>query len=66
MTVWLSTTVRNIKTVSNPENVETILRFFEFMKQNGTSERYQNNNLKAIIAYSKFHGASISLDQVKK
>jgi hypothetical protein len=66
MTLWLSTTVRNIKTVSNPENVETILRFFEFMKQNGTSERYQNNNLKAIIAYSKFHGASISLDQVKK
>ena len=24
------------------------------MKRAGTSERYQNNNLKAIIAYSKF------------
>ena len=65
MTLWLSTTVRNIKTVSNPENVETILRFFEFMKQNGTSERYQNNNLKAITAYTKFLEPSISLDQVK-
>ncbi|MGH9973415.1 MAG: hypothetical protein ACRD93_05915 [Nitrososphaeraceae archaeon] len=53
MTVRLSTTVRNIeKVVSNEENVKIILRFFEFMKKIGTSERYQNNNLKAIIAYS--------------
>ena len=66
MTVRLSTTVRNIeKTVSNQENVEIILRFFEFMRKIGTSERYQNNNLKAIIAYTKFLEPSISLDQVK-
>ena len=30
------------------------------MKRAGTSEKYQNNNLKAIIAYSKFLGPSIS------
>lgn len=66
MTVRLSTTIRNIeKRVSNPENVKIILRFFEFMKQIGTSERYQNNNLKAIIAYTKFLEPSISLGQVK-
>jgi integrase/recombinase XerD len=65
MTVRLSTTVRNIKTVSNPENVETILRFFEFMKQNGTSQRYQNNNLKAITTYSRFLGTSESLYKIK-
>ena len=66
MTVRLSTTVSNIeKAISNEEDVQTILRFFEFMKKIGTSERYQNNNLKAIIAYSKFLGPSISLDQVK-
>ena len=66
MTVRLSTTVRNIeKTISNPYNVEIILRFFEFMKQIGTSERYQNNNLKAIIAYTKFLEPSTTFDQVK-
>jgi integrase/recombinase XerD len=66
MTVRLSTTVRNIeKSISSPENVEIILRFFDFMKKIGTSERYQNNNLKAIIAYTKSLGPSISLDQVK-
>jgi integrase/recombinase XerD len=65
MTVRLSTTVRNIeKMIYNQENVETILRFFEFMKKIVTSERYQNNNLKAIIAYSKFLGPSVSLNEV--
>lgn len=67
MTVRLSTTVRNAgEVVSNQENTKIILRFFEFMKKNGTSESYQNNNLKAIIAYSKFLGPSITLEQIKK
>jgi integrase len=66
MTVKLSTTLRNIeKNVSNSENEKIILRFFEFMKQIGTSERYQNNNLKAIISYCKFLGPSITLDQIR-
>lgn len=66
MTVRLSTTVNNLqKVVSNKENVEIIMRFFEFMKKIGTSERYQNNNHKAIIAYSKFLGPSIILQQIK-
>ena len=66
MTVKLSTTLNNLeKTISNAENREVIMRFFEFMKRIGTSERYQNNNLKAIITYTNFLGPSISLNQVK-
>ena len=66
MTVRLSTTVGNIdKIVSNEENVQAILRFFEFMKKIGTSERYQNNNLKAITIYCKFLGPSITLHEIK-
>jgi len=66
MTVRLFTTIRNIeKVVSNEENVKIILQFFEFMKKIGTSERYQNNNLKAIIAYCKFLGPSNTSDQIK-
>ena len=66
MTAKLSTTVSQIHTaVANEESRQLILQFFEFVKKIGTSERYQNNNLKAIIAYSRFIGSSISLDQVK-
>jgi len=34
------------------------------MKRIGTSERYQNNNLKALIVYSKFLGPSISFYEI--
>jgi integrase/recombinase XerD len=66
MTVRLSTTLNNLESsISNEEDMKTIQRFFDFMKRIGTSERYQNNNLKAIINYSKFLGSSITLHQVK-
>jgi hypothetical protein len=52
MTVKLSTTINNIeKDVINSENKQLLIKFFDFMKRAGTSEKYQNNNLKAIIAY---------------
>ena len=35
------------------------------MKRIGSSDRYQNNNLEAIMAYSKFLGPSISFYQIK-
>jgi integrase/recombinase XerD len=35
------------------------------MKRIGTSERYQNNNLKAIIVYSKFLGPSFSFYEIE-
>ena len=65
MTVRLCTTLDNLeRSISNEEDMKTIQRFFHFMKRIGTSERYQNNNLKAIVNYSKFLGPSITLNQV--
>ena len=50
MPTTLSTTVKHIyDKVPNPENSQLIADFHQFMKDNGTSERHQNNNLKAII-----------------
>ena len=66
MTLKLSTTVSNIeRDVHNSENRKLLLEFYDFMKRIGTSERYQNNNLKALIAYSKFLDPSISFYQIK-
>ncbi|MGD1837445.1 MAG: hypothetical protein ACPKPY_05240 [Nitrososphaeraceae archaeon] len=66
MPVKLSTTLENVhRNVPNKENVKIILQFYEFMKRNGTSERYQNNNLKAIVIYSKFIGPKTSLDKIE-
>jgi len=66
MTVKLSRTVSNIENVLNLQNKKLILKFYEFMKKIGTSERYQNNNLKVIIAFSKFLDQSVSFYQIRE
>ena len=66
MTVKLSTTINNIeRDVVNSENKQLLIKFFDFMKRIGTSEKYQNNNLKALIAYSKSLGPTISFYEIK-
>ena len=57
MPAKLTTTLKNIDHLPNTVNIAIIKEFYQYMKDNGTSERHQNNNLKAIIAFSK------SLDQ---
>jgi hypothetical protein len=36
------------------------------MKNNGASERHQNNNLKVMIAYAKFLGTDVSFYNIQK
>jgi hypothetical protein len=56
MPTKISTTVSNISKITNKQNADLIVDFYQFMKENGSSERHQNNNLKTIIAYSNFIG----------
>ena len=61
----LSTTLRHIHDkVPNVENSKLIADFQSYMKNNATSERHQNNNLKAIIAFSGFLGPDTTYYQV--
>lgn len=53
MPVRFSTTVNNIQTIPNENNRKLVTEFYEFMKSSGTSDKYQNNNLKTIIAFGK-------------
>ena len=62
MPVKLSTTVSNIQTIPNENNRILVNEFYEFMKSSGTSDKYQNNNLKTIIAFGRFLEPSVSLD----
>jgi hypothetical protein len=61
----LSTTVNKVKSLSNQKNAELVLRFYEFVKYTGVSERRQNNDLNAIVSYSTFLG-SMSLKDISK
>ena len=52
MPVKLSTTVNKISSISNSTNAVLIKAFYEFMKNNGASEKHINNNLKAILNFA--------------
>lgn len=62
MPVKLSTTVNNIQAIHNENNQILVKEFYEFMKSSSTSDKYQNNNLKTIIAFGRFLKPSVSLD----
>ena len=57
--IELSTTIGKIQNISNSKNIEIINEFLEYMRNNGSSEHHQNNNLKVVIAYGSFIGKDI-------
>lgn len=64
MPTKLPTTIKKIQLVPNSYNAKAILEFHKFMKSNGSSERHQNNNLKAIIAYANYLGSDVTLTSI--
>ena len=66
MAMKLSTTLSHITTVPNSSNSKIITEFYQYMKSIGTSENYQNQNLKAIIVYAKFLGPDITFYDIQK
>jgi integrase/recombinase XerD len=61
----LSTTVKHIyDRVPNSMNSKLIEDFHSYMKGNATSERHQNNNLKAVIAFAEFIGYKTTFYQI--
>jgi len=65
MPTTLSTTVKHIfDRVPNSVNSKLIEDFHSYMKENATSERHQNNNLKAIIAFAQFLGPDMTFPHV--
>ena len=53
MPLKLSTTIGKIQNIGNRKNLEIINEILEYMKNNGSSDHHQNNNLKVVIAFSK-------------
>jgi hypothetical protein len=62
----LTTTVKNIHSISNSINARLISEFHQYMITNGSSERHQNNSLKAIVCFARFLGPSISFLEISK
>jgi integrase/recombinase XerD len=61
----LTTTINKIALLHNSTNSALINDFHQYMKSNGASERHQNNNLKAVIAFANFLGTDITFLDVQ-
>jgi hypothetical protein len=52
MPVRLSTTISKISLIANSTYQMLVTEFYEYMKNNGCSEKHINNNLKAIMNFA--------------
>ena len=66
MPLKLTTTIGKIQNIPNIKNIEIINEFLEYMRNNGSSEHHQNNNLKVVIAFGNFIGKDSSFFDIDK
>jgi len=64
MAMKLLTTLGHINKIPNTINASLVNDFYQYLKEIGTSENYQNQNLKQIIEYAKWLGAEKTLDNM--
>ena len=66
MPVKLTTTIVNISSLSNSTNRSLLYEFYQYMKSIGTSDNYQNGNLKIMTYFAKFLDCDNNLYQFHK
>lgn len=66
MPLKLATTIGKIQNIPNIKNIEIVNEFLGYMRNNGSSEHHQNNNLKVVIAFGNFIGKDNSFLDINK
>lgn len=58
MPIRLDTVLRKVEQMSNGVNSDLLKNFYPPMKDNGPSQNYQKENLKAMIHFADYIGAA--------
>ena len=66
MVAKLSTTIAKIQNLSNFSNIKILNEFLLYMKNNGSSERHQNNNLNVMIEFAKYLDCDTTFYNINK
>src|SRR5918911_4599245 len=66
MPAKLSTTIGSISSIPNPVNSTLVHEFYQYMRSIGTSENYQNVNLKIMIYFGRFLGSTTDFYSIQK
>jgi archaellum component FlaG (FlaF/FlaG flagellin family) len=62
----LSTTIEKIQNLPNSSNRITLNEFLFYMKNNGSSERHQNNNLNVMVEFSNYFDSNTAFYDINK
>ncbi|HKH86241.1 MAG TPA: hypothetical protein VKA40_06795 [Nitrososphaera sp.] len=62
----LSTLVSRIPAIPNYDNAKIIDEFYQYMKENGASEKHMTNELQTILYYTTFLGPQNCLLDINK
>ena len=65
MSIKVSTLLRKVQSLPNDRNRSTIMDFYNYMQQEGSSENHIINNLKVIIDFANYLG-HISFDEINQ
>jgi hypothetical protein len=66
MPTKLSTLVSKIQAVPNPRNAKIIEEFYQYMKENGASEKHITNELQTVLYFAIFLGPDNCLLDINK
>ncbi|HEU4822284.1 MAG TPA: hypothetical protein VFS97_02555 [Nitrososphaeraceae archaeon] len=66
MPVRLSTTVSKINSLPNLTNANLLTEFYQYMKNNGSSESHMNNSLKTNMAFATFIGSDTTFYDIQR
>ena len=66
MVAKLSTTINKIQDLPNSSNSKILNEFLMYMKNNGSSERHQNNNLNVMIEFSNYFDSNTTFYDIDK
>ena len=66
MPIQLDTVLRKIEQMPNKLNSDLLEEFYQYMRDNGTSQNYQKGNLKAMIHFAEHIGAASSFFDVNR
>ena len=65
MVAKLSTTINKIQNLPNSSNSKILNEFLIYMKNNGSSERHQNNNLNVMNEFSNLLSILVGIKYLK-
>ncbi len=65
MTMKLSTTLQHVNIISHSVNAKIVKEFYEYLKGIGTSENYQDQNLKQVAGFARFLGGGKTFYDIK-